>query len=197
MGAPVSKKWRIRLRAAFVLLALWTVVALATRSVDRRKPSELTALRFLEEHPIRSGLRVDQRKQLVERLATQITALEGDERQRMLMNERMRDFIQELTEDEKSLFLQLTLVKGIPEMMEGFDTAQPERRLRWINQALTELEQLQSDDRPKSTRPLDDATAQQIAEMGLVSYWRDADATARLELQPLLERIQSILQVPR
>lgn len=197
MRAQVSKKSRIYLRACFALLALWAAVALALGGLEWRRPSERKTLQFLEDHRLAPELPPDQRKSWITQLAAQLNALESDDRQRVLMDARIRPAITEMTDGEKSFFLQLTLPKGMAETMEGFDTALPERRLRWVNQALNELEQLQVGDRSEFPKQFDEAAARRIAENGLQEYWRDADPSTRIALQPLIERIQGILQVPR
>ena len=81
-------------------------------------------------------------------------------------------------------------------MMHGFDAAPPERRIRWVNQALDQLEALGVSDQIHLEDSFNDA-AQAIAVGGLSNFWQISDSATRIAIQPLLEGLQDILQVPR
>jgi hypothetical protein len=169
------------------------MMSVALRVIEGAGPSEQKTLQFLHEHPLGANLSDKQRSEWIAGIARQLRVLESDERQRIFMNPMMRRYISQMKDAEKARFLETTLAAGIPEAMQGFSTAPRERRLRWLSQALNELEQ-NSDDLPM---PLDDAAIERIAEKGLVAHWADADVATRIELQPFLERLQAILQIPR
>ena len=168
-------------------------MSLALRAMERAGPSEKKTLQFLRENSLRMELSEDQRRDWIGRTASLLGGLESDERQRIFLDPVLRQSVAQMTEVEKASFLEKTMAKGIPEAIQGFGTAPPERQLRWLNQALDELEQTGATMRS----PLDDAGIQRIAEKGLTAYWAEVDLTTRIELQPFLERLQGILQIPR
>jgi len=184
-------------RGGLVLLVLWVAVLVGVWLLSRQTPSLQRTLQFVQEHPFDTTLSAPKRQSWITEIAAQLNELESEDRQRVLIDPSMRRSIVKMTEHEKAQYLQLALAKGIPEVIEGFTQARPERRQRWIDQALNELEQLQNDNRGEAHLFPDQSAAEIIAQEGLAQYWREADVTTRVEMQPFLERIQSILQVPR
>ena len=198
-GQPTGRVERIRTwrQSGTVLLVLWAIIAAGVWSLDRGKPSAQKTVLFLQQHPVNAGLSAQERQSWITHLAAQINKLESEDRQRVFLDPRMRQSLALLTDQEKSLYLQLTLAKGIPEMLEGFRQAPPDRRFRWLDVALNELEQLQGGSRRDFEKILDRNAIARIAYEGLDPYLRDAGVTVQIQLQPLLERIQNIVQVTR
>jgi hypothetical protein len=175
-------------------LVLWAVVAAVVWSLDRERPTAENTVRFLRQHPLRAEISAIDRQQWITRLTARINKLESEDRQRLFLAPQMRQAIEQLTDQEKSLYLQLTLSKGIPGMLEGFRNAPPERRWRRLDVALNELELFQSGSRQDLEKILD---KHRITAEGFDPYLREASITTQIQLQPLLERIQSIVQVTR
>ena len=192
----MSAKPLIRLRASVTLLAVWTCAGIAINGIAQKSPSEEKLLQHLRLYTqAMMKARPDERQ--VTDVAMQLALLTAEERERVLTSSEMRAFTTFLSEDQRTQFIQLALASGIPELMSGFDTAPVERRTRWVNQALNELEQLRMDGQSEEPAIIDDSEAQRISQSGLAEFWRNADSTSRIGVLPLLERIQSILQIPR
>lgn len=180
-----------------VVVALWAIIAVGLWRVDREAPSARKTVQFLLQNPLNQGTSTDERRSWIRQIAGQINELESEDRQRVFLEPEMRQSLMFLTDAEKSLYLQLTLARGLPEMLEGFQQATPERRLRWIDSALNELDQLRRGTRRDFEKILDQDSILFIAREGLAQYLEKTGVSVEIQLQPLLERIQNIVQVTR
>jgi hypothetical protein len=180
-----------------VLLLLWTVIALGVWNLERAKPSAQKTVDFLRQSPFTPDLTTPERQSRITALAARINELEGEDRLRVFLTPQLREALATLTDSEKALYLDLTEPPGISGMLEGFGNAAPERRMRWIDVALNELDQLHAGSRGELEQTLSRDVLQRIAREGLAEYLRDASVSVRIQLQPLLERIQQTVQVTR
>ncbi|HEV7869402.1 MAG TPA: hypothetical protein VGO90_17065 [Chthoniobacteraceae bacterium] len=180
-----------------MLLLLWAVIALGVWNLERAKPSAQKTVEFLRQSPFTPDLTTPERQSRITALAARINELEGEDRLRVFLTPQLRQALATLPDSEKALYLDLTEPPGISGMLEGFGNAPAERRMRWIDVALNELDQLHAGSRGELEQTLSRDVLQRIAREGLAEYLRDASVSVRIQLQPLLERIQQTVQVTR
>ena len=190
----IHKVW---LKGGAALVATWAIVGICVWSLQREKPTAVKTVSFLAAHPLPSPAQSQQRAQWIEQFAAQVNHLEFDERHKLLLNVGLGPVFGQMTEAEQSRYLDLTLAKGLHQMLEGFSRVNPDRRQRLLDQALNELDKIQLGQREQLRQRIGEATLQRIVKEGLTSFFRDASAATKLELQPVLEQMQNIVQMAR
>jgi hypothetical protein len=127
-------------------------------------------------------------------VAEQLNALSYDERREVRMSKKLDEFFRLLSPAEQLRFLDLTLPTGFKQMMEAFNKMEPEKRKRFVEKALADMQKNEGDG---NAPPPDDAHVQKIVQEGLRSFYSDASADAKMDLAPLIEQMQKNLQFGR
>ena len=178
-------------------LALVWAVALTGRALARAH--RMTAERitaFVQMHPL-AGRSAVERRRLIADLADRVNRLELDERRRARFDRSSRAFYAQMTDAERGYYLDLTLPQGVQQMMRAFNDMPPEKRKKVVKSAVADLRRWQQEggaDQPELDRALADTNLQKIVNVGLKSYLSDASASAKLDLQPLIEQLQEVLR---
>ncbi len=108
----------------------------------------------------------------------------------------MRAWFEELTETERIRYVELTLPRGLQQMMEAFNEMPPAKRKQIVNRALNDLARAR-EEMPDAPPALSDENFQRIVDEGMKSFIRDANAETKLDLQPVIEQMQQIMQGAR
>ncbi len=174
-------------KALLTLVAIWIVAGGIIWWARASKPSPESLARYVEAHPLASS---DHDKTL-RYVAEQLNELDYDQRREMRVGKKLDRFFKQLTPDEQSRFLDLTLPSGFKQMMDAFNKMEPEKRKKFVEKALAEMKAHEGEDRPPGA---DDANAQKIVQQGLRSFYSEASADVKLDLSPLLEQMQRNLQ---
>ena len=183
-------------RAGMALAAVWIVVGVGLWQARRQRPTAQKAIDFLASHPLES-LPPAERMRQIEEAARQVNHLSFEERHHLLLDASQRRFYRQMTDEEKRRYLDLMLATGMRQMMEAFNQMPPERRRQLLEQGLKKLDRYQGGTREQLREQLANGVFERIVQEGLASYFRDATADSKLELQPLLEQVQHIVQAAR
>ncbi len=132
----------------------------------------------------------------VEGLADRMNRLSLEERRKFRSQRGVRDAWLAMTDEERARYLELTLPTGMKQMMEAFNQMPPERRKQIVNRAVNELQRAQSEgSREEMSKALGDENLKRVVAEGFKAYLKDADASAKLDMQPLLEQVQGLMQM--
>jgi lauroyl/myristoyl acyltransferase len=155
------------------------------------------AVDYLKHHPLQ-GLPAAARNRIVEGMAERVNRLTFEERQKFRYEGSLRKWFEEMTEAERRRYIDLTLPKGMKQMMEAFNKMEPAKRKQVVNRALNDLERHRGEIAPKDVnKAMSDENVKHIIDQGMKSFYTDANADAKLDLQPLIEQIQNIMQMGR
>lgn len=139
-------------------------------------------------------------------LEDKINALSPDERRRARLGKLWNQWFQEMTEEEKSAFLEATLPSGFKQMLTSFEQQAPEKRKQAIDNAIKNLRQAReetpeewqkSNTNQNNTNVLSEDLQKQVAVIGLKSVYSDSSAETKAELAPLLEEVQKNMETGR
>ena len=179
------------------LVAVWLVAVAGMAWARARHPTAEKAVEYLRAHPLEGRSEAD-RWRAVEGLAERVNRLTFEERQKFRYEGRLREWFEELTEAERRRYLDLTLPKGLKQMMEAFNSMGSARRKQIVNRALSDLSRVREDvGRRDVEGALADQNIQRIIDEGMKSFLSDASADTKLDLEPLIEQIQNIMQLAR
>ena len=184
----------------------WTIVAVvvawivAAGSIAFFRGQRVTAekvVAFIGEKPLQ-GLSTKDRLRRIEGLADRVNHLDFDERQKFRLEKRLRNFFLEMSEAERAHYLELTLPNGMKNMMEAFNKMTPQKRKQVVNRAVTELSRVSAQgDRAEMEKALGDENLKKVVAEGMKAYFTEANSQTKLDLQPLLDQVQNILQMGR
>lgn len=181
------------------LVAVWAVVwgILSVAGVFKMTPEKIVS--YVEENPLSEGQTAEERRAIIEEVAARLNALDvGEaewdklEQQRRQGRELGRDFFSQLTPEEQRHFLELRIGKVFEQMMTVFNDMAPEKRKRVVERTLRDMEE-EPEDREGLAR-LEDSDPEmfdKIVNEGLRSYYKTASAETKLDLAPVLEKMQS------
>ena len=95
-----------------------------------------------------------------------------------------------MNRNEQDQYLDRTLPQGFEQMMQAINEMSREQRRALVNEALRDM----NEEIARGTPRREDLPMQRIIDEGMRSYLSDASAEAKLDLQPLIQRMQAVLQ---
>lgn len=172
-----------------VLAAVWLVaggIILWSRA-SRPTPESLTS--YVVSHPI-DHQSPQERQKTIRSVASQLNRLTYDQRRALRRDGIEKGFFEKLTPDEQNQFLDLTLPEGFRQLMIALNNMDPERRKRIVQRTLDDIAR----ESPQGTERLDQQQSQKLISEGLESFYKDANATVKLEFAPVIEELQRATQ---
>lgn len=191
------KRRRIWIYGSLALVGVWL---LAVGGIWFARSQRMTAEKvqdYLKARSLASRSEAE-RREIIDGLADRVNRLAFEERQKFRLEHDLHKFYGEMTDAERARYLDRTLSKGMHQMIEAFNRMEPHRRKTLVNRAVNELKQMQTDaNREEVERALSDQSVKRIIDEGMKSYLSGANASSKLDAQPVVEQIQNILQEAR
>jgi uncharacterized membrane protein len=150
-----------------------------------------------------SHLSAADRAAAIKRLADMLNALSLEERRKLRLDRTA--WFNEMTEAEKSEFLEATLPTGFKQMLAAFEDMPPDKRSRVVDQAVKQMkeanEKMAADGQSKlvgNNGPvLSPELQEKVTKIGLQSFYSQSSAETKAELAPLLEEMQRTMESGR
>ena len=191
--------------ALTALLAAW-LLALAGYALAAHWKMTAEKLRAYLAQTDLNQLSGEARAKALRDLEAMINALSAEERRNARLGRLWAKWFDEMTDAEKSAFLEATLPTGFKQMLTSFEQLAPEKRKQAIDNAIKNLkaaresspEEYQKATAGRTNGPvLSEDLQKQVAVIGLKSVYSDSSAEAKAELAPLLEEIQKNMESGR
>ncbi len=151
-----------------------------------------------------SKLSGEARAKAIRELARELNALSLEERRKVRFERTALGWFNEMTEEEKSWFIDQTMPTGFKQMIASFEELPEENRRRSIDQALRRLHEAQTEFQNESGRPADTNAPvlskeleTKIRTIGLKTFYSQSSAQTKAELAPVLEELQRVMQSGR
>ena len=182
-----------------VLAAVWAlaVSVMGLARARRMTPEKIAA--YTEQRSL-PEMSAHERKSFVEGLARRMNRLDYEGRRRFRLQRTLHDVFAQMTDEERLRYLDLTLPNGFKKMMEAFNEMPRKERTKLVHRAVRDLEEAAGaidQDRPREWTAFSEEATQKIVDEGLRAYMLEASASSKVDLQPLIEQMQSILQTLR
>jgi hypothetical protein len=193
----MTKVKSIWLKGGFLLALIWLIALGGIWYAKAQKITPEKALAYIKERPLGSENETE-RMETIEGLAYRMNRLTFEERQKFRMDHDLRKVYDQMTDAEKKKYLDLTLPTGMKQMMEAFNNMTHEKRQKVVKQALKDMTDNQDDlSKEDLKKALSDDSMKKIVDQGLKSYMSDANADTKIDMQPLMEQMQNLMQMAR
>lgn len=146
------------------------------------------------------------RAKALKELEDKLNALSYEERQRLRAEHLINDWFAQMTEDEKSQFIEATMPTGFKQMLGAFEQLPEDQRRRAVDNALKNLHEAQqrastngvaAGNGTNSPPPISPELEAKIRTIGLNSFYSQSSAETKAELAPVLEELQRTMESGR
>jgi hypothetical protein len=189
-----------------ILVAAW-IVAIAGYTLAKKSKMTADKVRAYAQSVELGKLSAEARAKAIRDLAAMLNKLSPEERRKARMERPGKGWFEQMTEEEKAMFIELTMPTGFKQMLSSFEELPEERRRRAIGDALRRLREDQDKARENDGVPADSATnappalskdlQEKITKIGLKTYYSESSAQTKAEMAPLLEELQRMMESGR
>lgn len=189
------------MKSLVVLALIWALViavrffASSKKITAERLDREVKELAFADwsDNP-GSGAVAREREEEIRRIADMVNRLDFAERERNRQSRSGEDFFRKLSTTEKNLFIDLTIVESMSRFMEALDQMPEEQRKRFVEQGLKEIQNGRTEEEMERAQEMDNNLLTKISEEGMRAYFDKASADTKLDLAPLMEAMNEVMQ---
>ncbi len=190
---------------AYALAAGVMVWLLAWGGYTIAKSSKMTSEKvraYLHKVDLRQ-LSGEARAKALRKLANQLNALPPEERLSSRLDSEWSCWFKEMSDQEKSDFLDATVPSGFKQMLTAFEELPADKRKRAVDDALKRLKEASDDptireqwqaDGQAPPPQLSEDLQKKVTAIGLKSFYTQSSAQAKAELAPLLEELQRAME---
>jgi len=200
----VNQRWRPVFISALAIIAIW-ILAIIGFTVARNSRMTAERVRAYMESVDLGKLSSAQRARAIQKLADKLNALSLEERRRAQLERVAQAWFDQMTEAEKSKFLEATMPAGFKQMLTAFEQLPEEQRRRTIEDTLRRLKESRArvqagEGFPEGTNgppPVSKDLQAKIRNMDLNAFYSQSSAQTKAELAPVLEEMQRVMESGR
>jgi len=198
----LNPRLRPVLLAVATLVAIWVVVIAGYEFARNARVTPEKVRAYIESVDF-SHLSAADRAAAIKKLAAMLNALTLEERRSLRLDRTA--WFNEMTEAEKSEFLEATLPTGFKQMLAAFEDMPPDKRKHVVDQAMKQLQDARNNQADDGQPPspgnngvvLSPELQEQVTKIGLQSFYSQSSAQTKAELAPLLEEMQRTMESGR
>jgi hypothetical protein len=197
-----NPRYRPLLMALGILAIVWLSAWLGLRIAGASKMTAEKFTTFAAQLDL-NRLRGEERTRALRALADKLNRLPVEERRRVRMGRGRPDrLFQQMTDPEKSDFIEATMPTGFKQMLSSFEQLPEDKRKQAIERAVKRLRTERSDengpgDGTKRPPEVSEEMQKKIMAVGLRTFYRESSAQTKAEVAPLLEEIQRTMESGR
>ena len=170
-------------------------IAASKKITAERLQNEISELAFDDwSEDSGSSSEAEERENEIRRIADMVNRLDFAERQKNRENQSAEDFFRKLDAREKNLFVDLTIVETMGRFMEALDQMPPEQRKEFVQKGLSEIQEGRTEADMARAQEMDEDLLTKISEEGMRAYFNEASADTKLDLAPLMEAMNEVMQ---
>jgi hypothetical protein len=202
----VNQRWRLVVYLSMAIVAVWAV-ALGGYAIAKRSkvtPEKVNA--YVNSIDL-AKLSAADRAKAIRELADKLNALSYEDRRRARLDRSALRWFEQMTEEEKSSFIEATMPTGFKQMLTGFEQLSDEKRRKAVDDAVRRLREAQTQmtsldggkplDGTNGPPPLSPELQAKIKAIGLKTFYSQSTAQTKAELAPLLEELQRAMESGR
>ncbi len=179
-------------RVMGIFAAVWLLAALVIFWARASRPTPASLAAYIDKNPL-ADLTPAKRTEVIDRAAAQLNKLDVEQRQELRKTRNDRRFFEQMTEDERKRFLDLTLPEGFRQLMLALNKMDPAKRKKIVERVLDDIEK----DNPEAHERINRAEVQKMIAQGMDSFYSEASADVKLDFAPVIEQLQRATQKMR
>jgi hypothetical protein len=200
----LSQRWRPLVFIFAAVLAIWAAALVGYQIARNAKMTAAKVQEYVNSVDL-SKLSGEQRQKALRTLASKLNALSLEERRKARFQRSAWNWFEQMTEEEKSQFVDATLPTGFKQMLTSFEQLPQEQRRKTIDDALRELKRV-GDQAPGEGLGASGGTNAPVISpeleakmrtMGLKAFYSQSSAQTKAELAPVLEELQHLMETGR
>lgn len=184
---------RIHLAGSLCLLAVWAATAFGWWLADAMTPRAEGLQQLLQATPF-AELAGEERESFLRDLAARLNQLQPDERRKAQLSPEMQALYVDMLPEERRSYLKWTRPPGAGAMARAFAGMRPDRQRRYLGTAVSDLQEAESRFRDLGTSA---AILAELQRKGIPATVEGEVTQRDLELQPVVEQTQRVLQMTR
>jgi hypothetical protein len=198
----VTQRWRPVFISALAIIAIW-ILAIIGFNVAKNSRFTAEKVRGYVESVDLSKLTSAQRDRAIQKLANKLNSLPPEERRRAQLERIAQPWFDQMTEAERSKFLEMTMPAGFKQMLTAFEQLPEEQRRRTIDDTLRRLRESKARIQAgegvgtNGPPPVSKDLQAKIRTMGLEAFYSQSSPQAKAELAPILEEMQRVMESGR
>jgi DNA-directed RNA polymerase specialized sigma24 family protein len=191
------------LKAVLALALVWAIVfgvrtwAGSKRITAERVEQQIAEANFADwstDDAPQNAAEAKRRDKELREIAALTNRLDFYEREKNRENRTGEQFFRKLNPAEKQLFVDLTVVESMNRFMEALDGLPPEQRKKFVEQGLQEIEAGRTAEEMARTEELGEDLLDRISQEGMRAYFEKSSAETKLDLAPLMESMNEVMQ---
>lgn len=191
------------IKAAAILVVVWACVwglrsAAGSRKITAERVNrEIAAASFADwsqENPAQNSSEAARRESELRQIAQLVNRLDFQEREKNRDNRAGEAFFGKLSPDEKSLFIDLTIMESMGRFMESLDAMKPEQRKKFVEKGLNDIREGRTEAEMARADEMGVDLLEKISQEGMRAYFEKSSADTKLDLAPLMEAINETMQ---
>ena len=179
--------------AAASIVGIWLVAMGGHWYLENRKMTADKVRAYVESVDFAKLTGAD-RAQALKNLENKLNALSYEERQRLRAEHLMRNWLAQMSDDEKAQFIDATMPTGFKQMISAFEQLPDDKRHKLIDDAMKNLQKNGPGGNQSDISPELEA---KIRTIGLNQFYSQSSAQTKAELAPLLEELQHQMESGR
>lgn len=201
----MTRQRRFLICAIATIVGIWVLAMAGHAWLESLKMTADKVRAYMESVDF-AGLSGQARADAIKELEEELNALPYEERQRLRLQHLIDAWFNEMTEEEKSQFVEATMPTGFKQMINAFQQLPDDKRRRLIDNTLNNLRN--ANDRPmrglqnSTNAPAGGTNAPiispeleaKIRDIGLKTFYSQSSAETKAELAPVLEELQHQMQ---
>lgn len=138
--------------------------------------------------------RGQQREKKIREMAELMNRLDFAEREKTRDDRSLDRMTARMSHDEKVLFIDLTVRESMGRFMEAIDKLPPEKRKQFVEKALKDIENGKTGEDMSRLQELGKDVMEKVQSEGMKAYFEKASADTKLDLAPLMESTNELMQ---
>jgi DNA-directed RNA polymerase specialized sigma24 family protein len=197
------RRKKVLLQSLIALLLLWGVVAAVraiagSRQITAEKVGKAVDAAAFEDWSAQDSppdaAKAKQREEKLREVAGLVNRLDFAEREKTRDDRSTERLFRRMSPDEKKLFIDLTVRESMGKFMQAIDQLPPEKRKEFVERGLREIESGKTGEEMARAQELGQDLLETITSEGMRAYFEKASADTKLDLAPLMESMNEVMQ---
>jgi proline dehydrogenase len=198
LRAVTNPRYQPLLTAAVILVTAWVLAWMGMRVADHYKMTAEKMVAAVRGTDLEK-LAADARARRLRELGDKLNQLTPDERRHARADQEWNRLWRQMTDAEKSAFVERTMPSGVKQMISSFEKLPEDKRRFAVTNAIAQMRAQRetgqmSPNGGREDEPVDEELQAKMINTGLKTFYSESSAQTKAEVAPLLEEMQRLMQ---